>query len=286
MLLAKGWKDYELIDVGEGKKLERWGEHILSRPEPQAIWPIIADKKQWDNADAYYNKAGGGGGAWTYNKQIPKKWTIKYRNLSFFVEPVGFKHTGIFPEQAVNWDWIIDNINSAGRPIRLLNLFAYTGAATVAAASAGADVCHVDAAKGIVSKAKNNLELSGLSSKPVRFIVDDVVKFVKREKRRGRTYDAIIMDPPSYGRGPKGELWKIENEIFNLISHCVEVLSPKPLFFLVNSYTTALSPIVIGNMITMLIKSKFGGSITADELGIESSSGLILPCGSSVRWKS
>jgi len=286
MLLADGWKDYELIDAGNGEKLERWGGYILRRPDPQAIWPISAGTEVWERADAHYHRSSSGGGRWEYIKKLPSRWTIKYGELSFYIEPTGFKHTGLFPEQAVNWDWIRDKIKKSGRKINVLNLFAYTGGATVAAIHANAEVCHVDASKGMVTRAKENLELSGLRDRPVRFIVDDVLKFVAREKRRGRKYDAVIMDPPSYGRGPNGEVWKIEDELFGLISLCMDVLTDEPLFFIVNSYTTGLSPTVIENMLKLSLKKKFGGMVNADELGLKASAtGLVLPCGSTGRWE-
>ncbi len=286
MLLADDWKDYELIDTGGGEKLERWGRYTLRRPDPQAIWPIAGDEKAWRNVDAHYHRSSSGGGNWEYLKKLPSQWTVRYGELGFHVEPTGFKHTGLFPEQAVNWKWMEDKINGAGRKISVLNLFAYTGGATVAAAHAGAEVCHVDASKGMVTRAKENLTLSKLADKPVRFIVDDVVKFVARESRRGHKYDAVIMDPPSYGRGPNGELWKIEDEIFPLISQCMEILTDKPLFFLVNSYTTGLSPTVIGNMLRLSMQRRYGGNVTADEVGLPASAtGLVLPCGAAGRWE-
>lgn len=286
MLLADDWKDYELIDTGGGEKLERWGKYILRRPDPQAIWPLIDSSGKWESVDARYHRSPSGGGSWEYKRKLPEKWTINYGELSFYIEPTGFKHTGLFPEQAVNWKWMIGKIKSCRHPVRVLNLFAYTGGATVAAASAGAEVCHVDASKGMVARAKENLSLSGLAEKPVRFIVDDVVKFVQREKRRGKQYEAVIMDPPSYGRGPKGELWKIEDELYGLIQLCLDVLSPQPLFFLINSYTTGLSPTVIKNMLLLSVRRKYGGDVSADEIGLPaSSSGLILPCGAAGRWE-
>lgn len=319
-MLADDWKDYELIDAGGGEKLERWDRYILRRPDPQAIWPVAGDEKAWKNADAHYHRSSSGGGRWEYIRKLPEKWTIRYGDLQFYIEPTGFKHTGLFPEQAVNWKWMESKIRSAieaarkaaageagtgngdksgsegqfpgngtdgtGHRISVLNLFAYTGGATVAAAHAGAEVCHVDASKGMVTRAKENLALSGLSDRPVRFIVDDVVKFVAREIRRGRKYDAVIMDPPSYGRGPNGELWKIEDNIYGLITMCMEVLKERPLFFIVNSYTTGLSPTVIGNMLKMSVQRRFGGTVTADEIGLPvSSTGLILPCGATGRWE-
>jgi len=286
MLLANDWKEYELIDTGGGEKLERWGKYILRRPDPQAIWPAMGNEKAWASADAHYHRSSSGGGSWEYHKKLPARWAISYKELKFYIEPTGFKHTGLFPEQAVNWNWIEEKIKSAGRKINVLNLFAYTGGATVAAAHAGAEVCHVDASKGMVTRAKENLALSGLSDRPVRFIVDDVVKFVSREKRRGRVYDAVIMDPPSYGRGPGGELWKIEDELYGLISLCLEILSPEPLFFLVNSYTTGLSPTVIANMLEISVRRKYNGIVTADEIGLRATAtGLVLPCGAAGRWE-
>lgn len=286
MLLADDWKDYELIDTGGGEKLERWGKYTLVRPDPQAIWPVAGNAKAWSAADAHYHRSSSGGGKWQYLNSLPEQWTVAYDKLSFYVEPTGFKHTGLFPEQAVNWKWIIDKIKGAGRPVSVLNLFAYTGGATVAAACAGAEVCHVDASKGMVTRAKENLILSGLGSKPVRFIVDDVVKFVSRENRRGKFYDAVIMDPPSYGRGPNGEMWKIEEELFGLIKLCMEVLSEKPLFFLINSYTTGLSPTVLKNMLLLSMGRKYGGSMSSGEVGLPvTSTGLVLPCGATGRWE-
>ena len=285
MLLADDWKDYELIDTGGGEKLERWGKYSLIRPDPQAIWPVVDNERAWSSVDAHYHRSSSGGGKWEYMRSLPEQWTVSYGKLSFYVEPTGFKHTGLFPEQAVNWKWIIDKINSANRKVSVLNLFAYTGGATVAAAYAGAEVCHVDASKGMVTRAKENLILSGLGSKPVRFMVDDVVKFVSREKRRERYYDAVIMDPPSYGRGPNGEMWKIEEELFNLIMLCMEALTQKPLFFIINSYTTGLSPTVLKNMLQLSMGRKFGGSITSDEVGLPvTTTGLVLPCGATGRW--
>lgn len=286
MLLADEWKDYELIDTGNGEKLERWGTYILRRPDPQIIWPITGNNKLWDKADAHYHRSSSGGGKWEFKRKLPERWQISYKGLSFHIEPTGFKHTGLFPEQAVNWNWMMDKIRSAKRPIKVLNLFAYTGGATVAAASAGASVCHVDAAKGMVQWAKENINLSGLSDKPVRFITDDVIKFVQREKRRGNLYDAVIMDPPSYGRGPKGEIWKIEDEIYPLVELCMDVLSEKPLFFLINSYTTGFSPIVVENILKMTIGKNHNGIISSGEVGIPvTSTGLILPCGIYGRWE-
>ena len=287
MFLADDWQDYELIDTGNGEKLERWGKYILRRPDPQVIWPVIDKNKQWNEAHARYHRSKSGGGSWEYFTKLPEKWEISYHDLKFYVKPMGFKHTGLFPEQAVNWQWMIKKIRGHKKPVRVLNLFAYTGGASVAAAYAGAEeVCHVDAAKGMVTWARGNLQLSGLENRRVRFIVDDVIKFVQREIRRGHQYEAIIMDPPSYGRGPNGELWKIEDELYNLIELCLQVLSPKPLFFLINSYTTGLAPTVLRNILTLAMKEKYGGIITADEVGLPvSRSGLILPCGATGRWE-
>ncbi len=287
MLLADKWKDYELLDTGGGEKLERWGGYVLRRPDPQAIWPVMGNEKMWASADAHYHRSSSGGGSWEYKRTLLAKWTVSYGKLSFYIEPTGFKHTGLFPEQAVNWDWMMEKIRSRQGKVNVLNLFGYTGGATVAAAYAGAEVCHVDASKGMVTRAKENLMLSGLHSNPVRFITDDAIKFAGREKRREKYYDAIIMDPPSYGRGPNGELWKIEEELFGLIKACMEILTPNPLFFLVNSYTTGLSPTVIKNMLAMSVGRKFGGSLNAEEVGLPvTASGLVLPCGASGRWES
>ncbi|GAE89292.1 hypothetical protein JCM21531_2803 [Acetivibrio straminisolvens JCM 21531] len=286
MLLADDWKDYELIDTGDGEKLERWGKYILRRPDPQIIWPISDEKGLWNKADAHYHRSQSGGGRWEFKKKLPERWKISYHDLSFYIEPTGFKHTGLFPEQAVNWKWMIDKIRSASGNINVLNLFAYTGGATVACAYANASVCHVDAAKGMVQWAKENLALSGLADRSVRFITDDVIKFVQREKRRGRQYDAIIMDPPSYGRGPRGEIWKIEDALYGFVEECLGVLSPKPLFFLINSYTTGFSPTVICNILKMTVGKKFGGVVSCGEVGIPvSSSGIVLPCGIYGRWE-
>lgn len=288
MLISDQWKDYELISTGGGEKLERWGSYILRRPDPQAIWPRTSRDARWEKPHGHYHRSSNGGGGWKILKKIPEQWNITYKDLTFHVKTMGFKHTGLFPEQAVNWEWIIRKIKSrpAGAGVKVLNLFAYTGGATVAAAYAGAEVCHVDAAKGMVAWAKENLRLSGLGDRRVRFIVDDVVKFVQREIRRGNHYDAVIMDPPSYGRGPGGEMWKIEDKLFPLMEICMQVLSDNPLFFLINSYTTGLAPIVLKDILTITMGKKFGGRITAEELGIpESASEIILPCGASGRWE-
>lgn len=287
MLLAKEWKDFELLDLSAGEKLERWGNFVLQRPDPQVIWPEKGDSKLWQKADAIYHRSEAGGGRWEFKKNLPEKWTVSYKNLKFYVKTMGFKHTGLFPEQAVNWDFMMDKIKEAKHPINVLNLFAYTGAASVACAAAGASVCHVDAAKEIVHRAKENLELSGLKEKPVRFITDDVIKFVKREIRRGRKYDGIVMDPPSFGRGPSGELWKLENQLYGLIELCAQILSDKPIFFLINSYTTGFAPGILENLLKIHVSSKHGGKVSSDTLGIPvSSSNLVLPCGIVARWES
>lgn len=287
MLLADDWKDYELIDTGDGEKLERWGNYVLRRPDPQIIWPLFEETDAWKKADAHYHRSQSGGGSWDFKRKMPERWTISYDKLKFYIEPTGFKHTGLFPEQAVNWKWMMEKIRTAGRPIKILNLFAYTGGATVAVASAGAEVCHVDAAKGMVQWAKENVALSGLSDRPVRFITDDVIKFVQRESRRGNKYDGIIMDPPSYGRGPKGEIWKIEDALFGFVNECLDIVSDKPLFFLINSYTTGFSPTVLSNIIKVTMGKKYKGNISSGEVGIPiTSSGLVLPCGIYGRWES
>ncbi len=291
MWIADNWKDYRLIDSSEGEKLEYWGKYLLRRPEPQAVWQKKSDAKLWNRADAVYHRSSSGGGHWRFiSKKLPERWEVHYNDMTFNIKPMGFKHTGLFPEQAVNWDWfsaIIKNAAQTGTKVRVLNLFAYTGGATVAALKAGAEVVHVDASKGMVTWAKENVVSSGLADAPVRYIVDDVKKFVKREIRRGRQYDAVIMDPPSYGRGPSGEVWKIENELYPLITDCMSILSDNPLFFLINSYTTGLSPAVLTNILTYTMSGKYGGEITADEIGLPmESNGLIMPCGISGRWRS
>lgn len=286
MFLADQWKDYELIDTGDGERLERWGKYILRRPDPHIIWPASLSKSHWQKVDAHYHRSESGGGKWEFINPLPDSWHLHYKNLSFHIRAMGFKHTGIFPEQAVNWEWIISKIEAESRPIKVLNLFAYTGGASVAAASAGAEVCHVDAAKGMVKLAKENLALSGLADRPVRFIVDDVMKFVQREERRGRLYEGIIMDPPSFGRGPGGEVWKIETELYRLVEACSKILAPQASFFLINSYTNGLTAAAIGNILTLLIKRPRGGKITADEIGLPvTASGLFLPCGVCARWE-
>jgi len=285
MWIADGWKDYELIDTSKGEKLERWGDYFLIRPDPQVIWDTPRVLKGWKKRNAHYHRSKQGGGEWEFF-DLPKQWSIRYQELTFQIKPFNFKHTGLFPEQAVNWDWFSDKIKKAGRPVKILNLFAYTGGATLAAAAAGAQVTHVDASKGMVTWAKENAIASGLKEAPIRWLVDDCIKFVQREIRRGNFYDGIIMDPPSYGRGPKGELWKIEEEIFPFIQLCTKVLTNTPLFFLVNSYTTGLAPAVLSYMLGLELK-KFGGTVEAGEVGLPvSSNGLVLPCGASGRWSS
>ena len=280
MYLADAWQDYEILDAGNGNKLERWGQVRLLRPDPQAVWPMQEPR----SVDARYIRSASGGGHWEYTKTLPDSWTIQYRDLTFQVRPPGFKHTGLFPEQAVNWDWMRGLVKKAPKPFRALNLFAYTGGATCALAAAGAEVVHVDAAKGMVAWAKENLALCGLGEKPVRFIVDDVMKFVLREQRRGRQYEGILMDPPSYGRGPGGEMWKIEENLYPLVAECCKLLSPEARFFLINSYTTGLAPTVLSNVLQAALPGR-GGRIEAGEVGLPISRGtLVLPCGASGRW--
>lgn len=286
MWIAKDWKDYEVIDCSGGEKLERWGDYILLRPDPQVIWNTEKEDKRWRRLNAHYHRSKKGGGEWEFF-DLPKEWNIRYKDATFHLQPFSFKHTGLFPEQAVNWDWFGDKIRKAKRPVKVLNLFAYTGGATISAALAGAAVTHVDASKGMVTWAKDNARLSGLEEAPIRWIVDDCVKFVEREIRRGNHYDGIIMDPPSYGRGPKGEIWKIEEKIYPFIELCAQLLSEQPLFFLVNSYTTGLQPAVLTYMISSAVQKKFGGRVESDEIGLPvSGNGLVLPCGASGRWES
>ena len=283
MWISEHWKDYEVLDTSNGEKLERWGKYTLVRPDPQVIWHADNRPPMWQKADASYRRSRTGGGAWSEN-HLPEKWVIGYRDLRFQIKPMGFKHTGLFPEQATNWDWFSDLIRRAGRPIKVLNLFAYTGGATVAAAKAGASVCHVDASKGMVAAAKENAALSGLTDAPIRYIVDDCRKFVEREIRRGNRYDAVIMDPPSYGRGPTGEVWKIEENIDEFVTLVSGVLSDNPLFFLLNSYTTGLSASAMQYVTALRIGAVHGGTTEADEIGLPvTRTGLVLPCGSSVR---
>lgn len=284
MWIAERWRDYELLDASGGEKLERWGSRVLLRPDPQAIWATPRTDPRWSKPDAVYRRDRSGGGAWEKNS-LPASWKIRYGDLTFQVRPMNFKHTGLFPEQAANWDWAMEKIRSAGRPIRVLNLFAYTGGATVACLAAGASVCHVDAAKGMVAWAKENAACSGLADRPVRWIVDDCAKFCQREIRRGRRYDAIIMDPPSYGRGPGGEVWRLEEDLWPFVSSVLPLLSEDPLFVLINSYTTGLSPSVLTYISESLFTKRFGGASDAQELGLRASaSGLVLPCGASCRW--
>ena len=286
MWSAQNWKDYEVLDTSSGEKLERWGNYLLIRPDPQVIWNTPKEHPGWQKKNGHYHRSSKGGGEWEFFN-LPNEWSIQYRplDLTFRLKPFSFKHTGLFPEQAANWDWFSKLIQDAGRPIKVLNLFAYTGGATLAAAKAGASVTHVDASKGMVTWAKENAAASGLSEAPIRWLVDDCGKFVEREIRRGNKYDAIIMDPPSYGRGPKGEIWKIEDSIFPFIELTSKILSDEPLFFLINSYTTGLQPAVLSYMINTVIVPKFGGQVIADEVGLPvTESGLVLPCGASGRW--
>ncbi|MCQ2386065.1 MAG: class I SAM-dependent methyltransferase [Clostridia bacterium] len=277
------WKDYKLLDASDGERLELWGKYSLIRPDPQVIWQGERKHPLWQKADAGYHRSHSGGGAWSDNN-LPEKWTVRYGSLTFQIKPMGFKHTGLFPEQATNWDWFSALIRNANRPIKVLNLFAYTGGATMAAVAAGASVCHVDASKGMVASAKENASLSHLTDKPIRYIVDDCRKFLEREIRRGNTYDGIIMDPPSYGRGPTGEVWKIEESIDSFVTLCGKVLSSRPLFFLLNSYTTGLSASAMRYITELRIAKPFGGITEADEIGLPvDRTGLVLPCGSSVR---
>lgn len=286
MELANNWKEYEIIDMASGEKLEKWGNITLIRPDPQIIWKEKTYPNKWKTADAKYKRSNTGGGNWEYNKNLPKSWQIKYKNLTFNIKPMGFKHTGLFPEQAVNWDWMIEKIESEKREIKVLNLFAYTGGATVACLSAGASVCHVDSSKGTVSWAKENVTSSNLQDKKVRYIIDDVIKFVNREIRRGNKYDAIIMDPPSYGRGSNGEVWQFEENLNDLVNLCTKVLSDNPLFFLINSYTTGISSKVLENILKINIKNKYKGKYTSGEIGLPmSNSDLVLPCGIFGRWE-
>ena len=286
MRLSDKWQDYCLIDTSDGERLERWGDVTLIRPDPQIIWKCSGEAPEWRTAHAKYNRSSSGGGSWDYRRKLPESWQIKYGELTFMVKPTGFKHTGLFPEQAVNWAWYQQKIRAANRPVKVLNLFGYTGGATLACAAAGATVCHVDASKGIVAWGKDNAVASGLTDKPIRWLVDDCAKFVAREKRRGNTYDGIIMDPPSYGRGPGGEIWKLEDCIYDLISQCEEVLSDTPLFFAVNSYTTGLSPAVMEYMLKTTLVPRFGGKTSCDEIGLPvSATGGVVPCGATAIWE-
>lgn len=285
MWLADQWNDYEVLDTSGGEKLERWGDYILVRPDPQVIWNTPKTHKGWRKRNAHYHRSAKGGGEWEFF-DLPKQWEIHYKALTFQLKPFSFKHTGLFPEQAVNWDWFSEKIARANRPVKVLNLFAYTGGATLAAAQAGASVTHVDASKGMVTWAHENARSSGFEDAPIRWIVDDCMKFVEREIRRGNRYDGIIMDPPSYGRGPKGEIWKIEDAVHPLIKSCSVLLSDHPLFFLINSYTTGLAPAVLAYMLSIEVGKKYGGKVRAEELGLPvTETGLVLPCGASGRWE-
>lgn len=283
MWIAENWKDYEVIDTSAGEKLERWGKYLLVRPDPQVIWNTPKSNNGWKRKNGHYHRSSKGGGEWEFFG-LPEEWTIRYRDLTFHLKPFSFKHTGLFPEQAVNWDWFSELIRNAGRPVKVLNLFAYTGGATIAAAKEGASVTHVDASKGMVNWAKENAASSGLSDAPIRWLVDDCAKFVEREIRRGNHYDAVIMDPPSYGRGPGGEIWKMEEGIFQFLTRVSEILSDAPLFVLLNSYTTGLQPAVLSYMMNTVFAAKSGGRIEAEEIGLPvTESSLILPCGASGR---
>ncbi len=284
MFLSSGWKDYEIIDCGDGEKLERFGDFYLVRPDPQAIWSSLRKHPAWEKPNAHYYRSSTGGGKWEFFN-LPESWQISYKDIKINLKPMNFKHTGVFPEQAANWDFCADLIKKAGRPIKVLNLFAYTGCASVACAAAGAEVCHVDAAKGMVLWAKENASSSGIAENKIRYIVDDCKKFVEREFRRGKRYDAIIMDPPSYGRGPSGEIWKLEQNLIPLVEDAIKVLSDEPLFFVINSYTAGLAPSVMKYILGTMLLPKCGGQIDSDELGLPvSSTGLALPCGMTARW--
>ena len=311
MNIAKNWQDYKIIDMANGQKLEKWGDYTLSRPDPQIVWKNKSYPEEWKKADAVYSRSKTGGGSWDYKKKLPTAWQIKYKDLTFNIKPMGFKHTGLFPEQAVNWDWMRSKIENARihnksknstergenkikglkaedikREIKVLNLFAYTGGATVACLAAGASVCHVDSSKGMVTWAKENVTSSGLAEKKVRYIVDDVQKFVNREIRRGNKYDAIIMDPPSYGRGANGEVWQFETNIYDLVELCTKVLSDNPLFFLINSYTTGISSSVLANILNLTVAKKYKGKVESGEIGLPmENSSLVLPAGIFGRWE-
>lgn len=284
MWIAENWKDYEVIDTSSGEKLERWGKYLLVRPDPQVIWSTPKNHSGWKKRNGHYHRSNKGGGEWEFF-HLPEEWTIRYGELVFHLKPFSFKHTGLFPEQAVNWDWFSSLIKKAGRPVKILNLFAYTGGATVSAAKAGAAVTHVDASKGMVNWAKENAASSGLADAPIRWLVDDCAKFVEREIRRGNRYDAVIMDPPSYGRGPGGEVWKMEESIFPFLTRVSKLLSDRPLFVLLNSYTTGLQPAVLSYMMNTVFTARFGGRVDAQEIGLPvTESSLVLPCGASGRW--
>jgi 23S rRNA (cytosine1962-C5)-methyltransferase len=284
MWVANNWKDYEVLDTSGGEKLERWGDYLLVRPDPQVIWNPPRVHSGWNRPNGHYHRSEKGGGEWEF-WQLPDEWSISYQSLRFHLKPFSFKHTGLFPEQAVNWDWMTEQIRSAGRGVKVLNLFAYTGGATLAAAASGANVTHVDASKGMVNWAKENAASSGLGNAPIRYLVDDCVKFVEREIRRGNRYDAILMDPPSYGRGPKGEMWKLESSLWPFLELVIQLLSDEPIFFLINSYTTGLQPGVLAHLLRLTVGKRFGGTIEAEELGLPTSgSKLLLPCGACGRW--
>ena len=286
MRYTKNWVDYELLDTSDGERLERWGDIFLIRPDPQVIWKTPKKHPKWKDAHARYQRSSSGGGAWDTYKKIPASWNIGFNDLTFAVKPMGFKHTGLFPEQAVNWEFFAELIKKEKREIKVLNLFAYTGGATIACLRAGAHVTHVDASKGMTEWAKENAVLSGLRELPQRWIVDDCLKFIAREQRRGNKYDAVIMDPPSYGRGPNGEVWKLEEQVYSLVEECAKLLSDDPLFFAINSYTTGLSPSVMSYLLGTLVQPAHGGEITSDEIGLPvSSTGLVLPCGATAIWK-
>lgn len=286
MRTAENWTEYTLLDASGGERLERWGDVVLIRPDPQVIWNTPRTDPLWKHAHARYRRSSTGGGQWERFRPIPESWQIGYGGLRFHLKPMGFKHTGLFPEQAVNWEAMTAMIRQAGRPVRVLNLFGYTGGATLACAAAGAQVTHVDASKGMVAWGRENAVASGLSDRPIRWLVDDCGKFVQREQRRGKTYDAILMDPPSYGRGPGGEVWKLEEQIYPLVEQCAALLSDKPLFFIINAYTAGLSPSVMRYILGVLLEKRFGGTASADEIGLPvANSGLILPCGATAIWK-
>ncbi len=286
MRISSNWQDYRLLDCSGGERLEAWGKTVLVRPDPQILWDTPKQHSGWKHPDAHYHRSQKGGGSWEYFSDLPQSWNIRYGNLIFRIQPTGFKHTGLFPEQAVNWDWMAQRIAAANRPIKVLNLFAYTGGATLACAAAGAAVTHVDASKGMVHWARENAKLSGLEEKPIRWLVDDCEKFVEREIRRGNQYDGIVMDPPSYGRGPGGEIWKLEEKIYHLVERCSLLLKEDALFFLLNSYTTGLSPSVMAYLLGCVVQPKLKGSVSADEIGLPvEQSGLTLPCGSTAIWQ-
>ena len=284
MWIANEWTDYEVLDCGGGEKLERWGDKLLQRPDPQAIWPRTEEDRFWNRANAVYHRSSSGGGKWEI-RRLPEQWAISYKELTFQLKPMAFKHTGLFPEQAVNWNFIMEQVRGAGRPVNVLNLFAYTGGATLAAAAAGASVCHVDASKGMTQWARENAASSGLEGRPIRWIVDDCKKFVQREIRRGRKYDAIIMDPPSYGRGPGGETWKIEEDVADFVALTMQLLSDHPLFVLISSYSTGLAPSVMAYLLGTTAVARHPGRVEAQEIGLPvSETGLVLPCGATGRW--